>query len=72
MDKSHKQAQETRRRNTGARRAQAEKKGQEARAQINALRQVRDDPNTTSSERLRAVELLLGFEKGGDRYILPE
>lgn len=69
MDKSHKQAQETRRRNTEARRAQAEKKEQEARAQINALRQVRDDPNTTSSERLRAVELLLEFEKRGYRYI---
>ena len=69
MDKSHKQAQEARRRNTEARRAQAEKKEQEARAQINALRQVRDDPNTTSSERLRAVELLLEFEKRGYRYI---
>ena len=69
MDKSHKQALETRRRNTEARRAQEEKKEQEARAQINALRQVRDDPNTTSSERLRAVELLLEFEKMGYRYI---
>ena len=69
MDKSHKQALETRRRNTEARRAREEKKEQEARAQINALRKVRDDPNTTSSERLRAVELLLEFEKRGYRYI---
>ena len=69
MDKSYKQVQETRRRNTEARRAQEEKKEQETRAQINALRQVRDDPNTTSSERLRAVELLLEFEKRGYRYI---
>ena len=69
MDKSYKQVQETRRRNTEARRAREEKKEQEARAQINALRQVRDDPNTTSSERLRAVELLLEFEKRGYRYI---
>ena len=69
MDKSHKQALETRRRNTEARRAREEKEEQEARAQINALRQVRDDPNTTSSERLRAVELLLEFEKRGYHYI---
>ena len=69
MDKSHKQAQETRRRNTEARRAQEKKREQEAMAQINALRRVRDDPNTTSSERLRAVELLLEFEKRGYRYI---
>lgn len=69
MDKSHKQAQETRRRNTETRRAQEKKREQEARAQINALRKVRDDPNTTSSERLRAVELLLEFEKRGYRYI---
>ena len=69
MDKSHKQAQETRRRTTEARRAQEKKREQEAMAQINALRKVRDDPNTTSSERLRAVELLLEFEKRGYRYI---
>lgn len=69
MDKSHKQAQETRRRNTEARRSQAEKQEREVMAQIQALRQIRDDPNATSSERLRAVELLLEFEKRGYRYI---
>ena len=38
-------------------------------AQITALRQVRDHPDTTPSERLRAVELLMEFEKMGYRYI---
>ena len=45
------------------------KEDREIRAQINALRQVRDDPNTTASERLRAVELLVEFEREGYSYI---
>lgn len=69
MDKSRKQAQETRRRNTEARRSQAEKQEREVMAQIQALRQIRDDPNATSSERLRAVELLVELEKAGYNYI---
>lgn len=69
MDKSHKQAQETRRRNAQARRERHERERAEVKAQVLALRCVRDDPNTTSSERLRAVELLLEFEKRGYRYI---
>ena len=69
MDKSHKQAQETRKRNAEARIAQARKRERETMAQINALRQVRDHPDTTPSERLRAVELLMEFEKMGYRYI---
>lgn len=69
MDKSHKQAQETRRRNAEARRSQAEKQEREVMAQIQALRQIRDDSNATSSERLRAVELLVELEKAGYNYI---
>ena len=69
MDKSHKQAQETRKRNEQYRRERRMKEEREVRAQIEALRKVRDDPNTTSSERLRAVELLVEFERKGYSYI---
>ena len=69
MDKNHKQAKETRKKNAEARIAQAMKRKSETMAQINALRQVRDHPDTTPSERLRAVELLMEFEKMGYRYI---
>ena len=64
MDKSHKQAQDEQ-----YRRERRMKEEREIRAQIEALRKVRDDPNTTSSERLRAVELLVEFEKRGYSYI---
>ena len=69
MDKSHKQAQETRKRNEQYRRERRMKEEREVRAQIEALRKVRDDPNTTSSERLRAVELLVEFERKGYSYL---
>ena len=69
MDKSHKQAQETRKRNEQYRRERRMKEDREIRAQIEALRKVRDDPNTTSSERLRAVELLVEFERKGYSYL---
>lgn len=69
MDKSHKQAQETRRRNEQARQERRMKEEREVRTQIEALRKVRDDPNTTPSERLRAVELLVEFERKGYFYL---
>lgn len=69
MDKSHAQGLETRRRNAQARQERRMKEEREIRAQIEALRQVRDDPDTTSSERLRAVELLVEFERKGYSYI---
>lgn len=65
VDNSHKRGLETRRRNEAARRERRMKEDREIRAQIEALRKVRDDPDTTSSERLRAVELLVEFEKRG-------
>ena len=65
MDNSHKRGLETRRRNEAARRERRMKEEREIRAQIEALRKVRDDPDTTASERLRAVELLVEFEKRG-------
>ena len=65
MDNSHKRGLETRRRNEVARRERRMKEDREIRAQIEALRKIRDDPDTTSSERLRAVKLLVEFEKRG-------
>lgn len=65
MDNSHKRGLETRRRNEVARRERRMKEDREIRAQIEALRKVRDDPDTTSSERLEAVKLLVEFEKRG-------
>ena len=69
MDNSHKRGIETRKRNEAARKARRIREEREIRAQIEALRKVRDDPNTTSSERLRAVELLVEFERKGYSYI---
>ena len=65
MDNSHKRGLETRRRNEVARRERRMKEDREIRAQIEALRKIRDDPDTTAGERLRAVELLVEFEKRG-------
>ena len=65
MDNSHKRGLETRRRNEVARRERRMKEDREIRAQIEAIRKVRDDPDTTSSERLEAVKLLVEFEKRG-------
>ena len=69
MDNSHKRGLATRRRNEAARRERRMKEDREIRAQIEALRKVRDDPDTTASERLRAVELLAEFERKGYSYI---
>lgn len=64
MDKSNAQAQETRKRNTQARRERHERERAEHAAQLAALRLVRDHPDSTPTERLRAVELLLKVEGG--------
>lgn len=69
MDESHAMAQETRRKNAQARQERRMQEEREIRAQIEALRKVRDDPDTTSNERLRAVELLVEFERKGYSYI---
>ena len=65
MDKSHTLAQETRRRNAQARRERHERERAEQAAQVAALRQIRDDPNTTPEARLEAVKLLLEMESKG-------
>lgn len=65
MDKSHAQGLETRKRNEQARREQRLKREQEEAAQVEALRQIRDNPKTTPEARLEAVKLLLELEKKG-------
>ena len=66
MGKSHEQASETRRKNEQARRERHERERAEHAALLAALRLVRDHPDTTPSERMRAVELLL--KVGGGFY----
>ena len=65
MDKSHAQAAETRKRNEQIRRERREREMAEHTAQVAALRLVRDAPDTKPAERLRAVELLVEFERKG-------
>ena len=65
MDESHAKAQETRKRNEQIRRERREREMAEHTAQLAALRQIRDDPNTTPEARLEAVKLLLEMESKG-------
>lgn len=65
MDESHAKAQETRKRNEQIRRERRERERTERAAQLAALRQIRDDPNTTPEARLEAVKLLMEMESKG-------
>ena len=67
MDKSHAQAQETRRRNAQARRERHRQEMEEVKAQANALRQIRDNPDATPGERLEAIKILEDMKK---RYVI--
>ena len=67
MDKSHKQAQETRKRNEQARREHHRQEMEEVKAQANALRQIRDNPDATPGERLEAIKILEDMKK---RYVI--
>lgn len=62
MDKSHKQAQETRRRNQEARQMQREAREAEEKVDkalvLEALRAVLKDPEATTAQRLYAVAVL--------------
>ena len=62
MDKG----QETRKRNEQARRERHRQEMEEVKAQANALRQIRDNPDATPGERLEAVKLLEEMKK---RYV---
>lgn len=63
MDKSHKQAQETRKRNEQYRRERNEREQAEIKAQAAALRQIRDNPEATPGERLEAIKMLEDMKK---------
>ena len=67
MDKSHTQAQETRKRNEQARRERHRQEMEEVKAQANALRQIRDNPQATPGERLEAIKMLEDMKK---RYVI--
>lgn len=67
MDKSHKQAQGTRKRNEQARRERHRQEMEEVKAQANALRQIRDNPEATPGERLEAIKMLEDMKK---RYVI--
>lgn len=64
MDKSHTQAQETRKRNAQARRERHERERAELEDTINTLRQIRQNPKATPGEKLEAIKLLLKLEGG--------
>ena len=64
MDKSHAQAQETRKRNTQARRERHERERAELEATINTRRQIRQNPKATPGEKLEAIKLLIKLEGG--------
>lgn len=68
MDKSHAQGLETRKRNEQARKERRLKREREEAAQVEALRQIRDNPKTAPEARLEAVKLLLELEKKGYSY----
>lgn len=65
MDKSHAQAQETRKRNTQARRERRERERVELEETINTLRQIRQNPKATPGEKLEAIRLLTELERKG-------
>ena len=65
MDESHAKAQETRKRNEQARKERRLKREREKSAQVEALRQIRDNPKTAPEARLEAVKLLLEMESKG-------
>ena len=67
MDKGHKQAQETRKRNEQARRERHRQEMEEVKAQAKALRQIRDNPEATPGERLEAIKMLEDMKK---RYVI--
>lgn len=60
-------SQETRKRNEQARRERHRQEMEEVKAQANALRQIRDNPDATPGERLEAIKMLEDMKK---RYVI--
>lgn len=69
MDKSHRQAQETRKRNEQLRRERLERERLEITAKIRALREIRDNSDAAPATRLEAIKLLERLEEQGYSYI---
>ena len=59
--------QETRKRNEQARRERHRQEMEEVKAQANALRQIRDNPQATPGERLEVIKMLEDMKK---RYVI--
>ncbi len=70
MDKSHQQAQETRKRNQEARAAMRARNEAEAMKNITVLKQVRDSPDSPLESRMEAVKMLADYERRGYSYLL--
>ena len=60
-------SQETRKRNEQARRELHRQETEEVKAQANALRQIRDNPEATPGERLEAIKMLEDMKR---RYVI--
>lgn len=63
-------SQETRKRNEKIRRERREREQAEIKAQAAVLRQIRDNPEATPSERLEAAKLLQDLFVKGYSYLL--
>ena len=64
MDRSHAQAQETRKRNTQAARDGHQRARADLEATTHPLRQIRQTPKATPGEKLEAIKLLIKLEGG--------
>ena len=67
MNKSNAQGIATRKRNEQVRRERKRQEMEEVKAQANALRQIRDNPDATPGERLEAIKMLEDMKK---RYVI--
>ena len=67
MNKSNAQGIATRKRNEQVRRERKRQEMEEVKAQADALRQIRDNPDATPGERLEAIKMLEDMKK---RYVI--
>ncbi len=65
MDKSHQQAQETRKRNQELREERQAQERAEAQEQIAALKLIRDNPDSTIAERMEAIKMISDYTQYG-------
>ncbi len=65
MDKSHQQAQETRKRNQELREERQARERAEAQEQTAALKLIRDNPDSTIAERMEAIKMISDYTQYG-------